>query len=271
MGLKSGRLVAVFAAVATLAVCSAYGDPYPADAEVHELVVHGLLIADRAEQEIVVEYVRPISDGMYRGLSPASGAAITVEAHDGTMHRFEEVVDSPGVYRAMFTPRAGERWTLRVVDGAGEVVTGATVIPEPTILHSPEADTVIVLPEGAFGGTRIALRWSPADGAGYVIAYRWLDSDQPSNVLTDLLYAYTTVLNGLEASAPIGSWMDYTAGARVGVATVDSMYARYVSAFPRETVPRSRARSTLEGGYGLFGSVAFSEFRRVEVQRPWLD
>lgn len=268
MGLKSGRLFAVFAAVATLAACSAYGDPYPTGVEVHELVVHGLLIADRAEQEILVEYVRPIDNGMYRDLNPASGAEVMVEAHDGTTHRFEEVVDSPGVYRAMFTPRAGERWALRVEGRGGEVVTGVTIIPEPAILHFPEADTVIVLPEGAFGGTSIALRWSPADGAGYVIAYRWLDSDQPSNVLTDLLYDYTLVHDGLEATASFGV-MAYITGARVAVATVDSMYARYVSASPRETVPRSRARSTLEGGYGLFGSIAFSEFRRIEVQHPW--
>lgn len=247
--------------------CAGLDSPYPTEGELRALVVHGMLVADTAEQEILVEYTRNIKDGVYRGgLTPASGASVSVEV-GGVVHAYVEEAAEPGLYRARFTPRQGERYRLRIEGPAGEVVTAEAVVPGTPRIIVPAADTTVDIGAVEFLGDSVRFDWTPAAGSGYVFVLRLPSRDEPANLFSPLYYQRTYVWQDTTGYYIFGSIVAFPDGARVNIAAVDANYAQFVSQYPIETIPESPVRSPLRGAYGLFGSVAFSNTRTISVRR----
>lgn len=247
--------------------CAGLDSPYPTEGELRALVVHGMLVADTAEQEILVEYTRAIKDGVYRGgLTPAAGASVSVEV-GGVVHAFMEDAAEPGLYRARFTPRQGETYRLRIEGPAGEVVTAETVVPGTPRIIVPAADTTVDIDATEFLSDSVRFDWTSAAGAGYILVLRLPSRDEPANLFSPLYYQRSYVWQDTTLYSIFGSIVAFPDGARVNIAAVDSNYAQFVSQYPIETVPESRVRSPLRGAYGLFGSVAFSNTRTISVKR----
>lgn len=232
--------------------CEWHGSEYPTDPEGRSLVVHGMLAGGEPQQEILVEYTRGIGEGYFRGVTPATGAQVVVVGDE--THRFGEDPARPGMYRADFSPRPGRRYTLQVRGPAGEVVTSETLVPGPPRLISPAADTAVS--PGAF----VTLQWSAAPAsAAYVLTDR--PPGRPSS-FTALLYPY--VVGDTSVRVQPGTFGRTSFHFRV--AAVDANYLRYVRGTTADTAERNRVRSTVEGGYGLFGSYALSNTRVVSVR-----
>jgi hypothetical protein len=215
-----------------------------------------MLVAGGEQQEILVEYTRSIEDGYYKGLTPATGSRVRVVGVRGTFD-FQESAARPGVYHTTLRPEPGERYTLRIDGPAGEVVTGMTTIPGTPRLLLPRADTAVV------PGEYFRLHWSRVPAAGYVVSYQDLNQDGPSArnaVLYSVMVSDTTTSGALPVTISVGR--------RLNIAAVDSSYASYVRAgADGNSRPQSPLRAVVEGGYGVFGSVAYSNTLRVTVAR----
>jgi hypothetical protein len=215
---------------------------YPVLDEPRALVIHGMLLTNTDRQEIVVEYTRPIQDGFFRGITPASGARVVVEGA-GT-HVYQEDLTRPGIYRASYVPRPGQRYTLRIEDTDGAVATSVTTVPAVPTLFSPSADTAV----GRYDD--VVLRWNAAPGApGYV----WIATEPgDSSFISGSAVEDTTVTLQLGLFA-----YNFGDELRLSIASVDSHYLEYN---PGGLLPgdRYQLRTTIDGGWGLFGSAAFS-------------
>jgi hypothetical protein len=215
-------------------------------------VVHGVLVADAPSQEILVEQVRPVSGGAYTGLNPLPGARVTVAGPQGVVTFREDATDK-GRFRASFSPRAGELYTLLVEGPGGERVTGETRVPRAPRLLVPSRDTVVVPLE------QYRVTWS-ASAPGYVVAQGALDGG-PSN-RERVVFAYT--LRDTTATVAINYNED---GHVLRIAAVDSSYVYYTrSGRFGDLRPQTPLRSAVQGGYGVFASTAFSESRRITSQ-----
>lgn len=227
------------------------GRDYPTESQASFLVVHGMVAAAESRQEIIVEQAREIGAGYYKGLTPASGVEVTVSGD--RVYAFDEDPARPGVYTAMFRPRSGERYSLRITGPAGEVIMGETVIPGAPELISPGADTVI------FWGNYVDLSWSSVPtAAGYVI----IDAppEQPASIPAIL---HPTLVSDTTIQIQPGKFGG--TAFHIRVAAVDSNYVRYEQGVS-DSDDRSRVRSTVDGGYGLFGSYGLSDARLIAVQ-----
>lgn len=237
--------------VPVIAGCEWGGARYPTEPATQQLVVHGMLNAEAQEHEIVVEYTRAIGDGYFRGLTPAAGAEVLVSGQE--THQFREDPARPGVYHASFSPRPGSRYLLQVRGPAGEVVTGETVVPGAPQFLAPVADTTISQ------GNYVTFRWTSAPGAaGYVVLDR-----PPGTPTPALLVLHPTIQADTSGTWPpglfVGKLFDYR------IAAVDSNYVRFIQGGSDPSRPE-RFRSTLSGGFGVFGSYAVSEPRTVTLR-----
>lgn len=224
------------------------GGRYPTGAAPRVLVVHGMLATGAPEQQLVLEYSRGIDEGVYRGLTPASGAAVTVSA--GQAHPFQEDPRRPGVYRAAFTPVAGERYLLRIQGPAGEVVQGEAVAPGRPDMLAPAADTTVPL------GGYATLRWTSAPhAAAYVLV-----EGVPGQPGTPGALLHPAILAGTSLTLQPGAFGGTSFTFRV--AAVDANYVAYAGADPAGP----RVRSTVQGGYGVFGAYALGDPRSIRVR-----
>ena len=220
-------------------------------------MVHGLLVADTSAQEILVERAREISEGYFRGVTPASGVRVSVSGAGGTVS-FTEDPKTPGVFRAALAPRPGERYQLRVEGREGQVATAETRIPSAPRLVVPTADT------GVAELRPFPVVWTSAPGAGYVLVQRKIDQ----GAATDAVNLWGQAAR----SDTVVSWTlywDVRVGVHLAVAAVDSNYLAYVGRTENGSAPApaSPLRTTVRGGYGIFGSLAYSNPRRVRVLR----
>lgn len=242
-----GRTVALLAALAALA-CR--GGEYPTAVGTPALVVHAMLAAGEPRQELLLEYTRDVADGFYRGLTPASGAQVSVEGD--ASYTYTEDPARPGVYRAAFTPRPGVRYGLRIRGPAGEAATAETLVPGATRLVAPSADTAL-----ARGGG-VTFRWTrDPSAAAYVLGN--FQPGAPSSIGGVVAPKISTDTS--ESFQPL-----FTATYRV--ATVDANYLRYMGTSSSDSTGGGRGRfgSTVTGAYGLFGSYGLSNPRTVTVR-----
>ncbi|CAN5780767.1 hypothetical protein BH23GEM3_BH23GEM3_03690 [soil metagenome] len=232
--------------------CDWHGAAYPSEPDAGSLVVHGMLAEGAPEQEIILEYTRRLDEGYYRGLTPASGAHITVTGKE--THAFREDPKHPGVYRASFVPHRGERYTLRIEGPAGESVTSQTEVPGSPQLISPGADTVIRW------GEHVTVRWSSVPAAaGYVLIDR-----PPGEPGLLRALSYPNVLRDTSLIMQPGKLGGTSFHIRV--VAVDANYRWYRTGEISDPEERSRTRSTVEGGYGLFGSFSIGNSRLISLQ-----
>jgi hypothetical protein len=213
-----------------------------------------MLLAATDRQEIVVEYTRSVPEGFYRGVTPASGAQVTVTGSE--VHRFSEDPQRPGIYRASFLPRSGERYTLRVQGPAGEVVTGVTTVPGAPRLLAPERDTTVAL------GRELVLRWNRSPHAA---AYTWIhfELNRPSFLAGIPKQDTATTVNTGTLTLSVSQEVKV----QLQVAAVDSNYVRYEEGRAGDLPDaRYQLRSTVQGGWGLFGSAALSNPRVVTIR-----
>jgi hypothetical protein len=223
---------------------------YPTTPAEPSLVVHGMLRAGSEDQRILLEYTRRIEEGFFRGLTPASGARITVRG--ATTHEFNEDPARPGVYFASFAPPPGQRYTLRIDGPAGETVVGETVVPHAPLLILPARDTTISL------GMALTITWSSSPAAAaYIITDR--PAGEPTHFLS-LLHPPMRADTSFTTTPGAFGRNDF----HYRVTAVDSNYVHYKSV--PGTGERSLIRLTVDGAYGLFGSYAQSELRRVTVR-----
>jgi len=245
------RLLTRRSAPAVLAlVCGCNG--YPSAPAERALVVHGVLVADAASQEILVEQIRPVSRGVYRGLNPLPGTRVSVAGPHGVV-TFREDATEEGRYRASFVPRSGELYTLLVEGPGGERVTAQTLVPRAPRLLAPSRDTAVVQLE------QYRVTWS-ASAPGYIVAQGALDGGPSTR--ERVVFAYT--LRDTTATVAINF---NESGHVLRVAAVDSSYVRYTrNAQFGDLRPQNPLRSEVQGGYGVFASTAFSESRRITSQ-----
>ncbi len=249
---RSGWAFVLALVALAVTACGSRDPTYPGARGDPHLIVHGMLAAGAAQQEIILEYTRGIEDGYFRGLTPASGARITVSG--GGVFAFEEDSRRPGVYLASFTPRSGERYTLRVHGPAGETATAETVVPGIPQIVAPARDTVVAR------DNRVPVRWLSTSAAGYVVVQA--PPNQPSP-LTRLLYPAI----GRDTSAVIQFGVLGGTAFQLRVAAVDSNFVHFAGADTEmSAADRSRIRGTVAGAYGLFGSFGLSNPRLVSLQ-----
>jgi hypothetical protein len=261
--LKSHHLalpaLAVALAGTLLAACSFHDATAP---QPQMLVIHGMLLTGVPEQEILVEYTRPVQDGVYAGLTPASGAEVVVAGPDGR-HVFAEDPERPGVYRARFTPQGGDRYRLDVRSATGQTVTSESRAPELIRITSPSQDTIVARITRADRSIHapFSLHWTHAPAAsGYVIL-----SHPPGRAptLSDVPYTGAGAFQDTTLVADVVMDGIYSAAREISyrVAAVDANYRRYMmdANAPGNDGPRDWVRSTIQGGYGLFGSAAISD------------
>lgn len=232
--------LALLSAPLLLAGCE-QSTTYPAHEGERELVLHGVLIANKPEQEILVEYTRLMNDGFFRGITPASGADVMVTGSE--TYRFIEDPEQPGVYRASFIPQAGAQYALRIRGPQDELVTAATMVPGAPRLIMPANDTVVKR------NLDIPLYWTHVPTAR---AYMGLDvTFFPTEDTT------ATVRLGLMREMEV----------RLAIAAVDSNVFEYFFNRGGGAGPQYRFRSTVQGGWGLFGSAAVSEPRLITFEK----
>lgn len=249
--LLGGLLLAAFAFVG----CDRYGAEYPTGVEDRHLVIHGVLVVGAEEQEILVEHTRLIREGFYRGLTPASGSKVTLTTGDGEVYAFSEDAVKAGVYHARLAPRMGERYRLRIEGADGQVATAETVVPGTPRLVVPTADTIVKL------GAEFDLHWTHAPADGYTVA-----RGAPTGGVPSLLMELTAIPVFQDTTVRTTIGFNEGVGRTFRIAAVDSNFIRYAGD-PRENQPSNPIRTTLEGAFGFFGSVAFSNPRRVTVAR----
>jgi hypothetical protein len=250
IGTRVLATTAVLLGAISLVSCDWHGAKYPTEPDVRTLVVHGVLVSGSESQEIIVEWTRSLGEGLYRGLTPLSGARVTVAAST-EVHVFREDAATPGVYRGRLVPHPGERYRLRVEAVEGETATGEAVVPGTPRLLVPAADT------SARPGDEFAIHWSRVPAAGYVIVRSSRPAASPSP-FQEFLYA--SVVRDTTARTGLGVLENQPR--TLAVAAVDSSFALYLD--------RERGgplHTNLQGAYGLFGAVAFSNSRRVTVAR----
>jgi hypothetical protein len=247
--LGSREALQVAALLVGVAAC---GGEYPTTKGERSLVVHGMLAEGDAAQEIILEYTRHLNEGIYRGLTPASGARITVSG--SAEHHFTEDPHRLGVYVASFVPAAGEHYLLRIDGPRGERVTGDTRIPGVPHVISPRSDTTLTL------GSFVTVQWSASEAAA---AYVLVDAapGEPSS-LTALWHP--PILGDTSVTLQPGRFGGTALHLRI--AAVDSNYAAYHRTGSFAPEQRSRIRTTVDGAYGLFGAYAISERRTLFVR-----
>jgi len=233
-----------------IAGCDWHGARYPTEATVHAMVVHGVLVSGVEAQEILVERTRSVGEGFFRGLTPLEGAKVEVTTGDET-HVFREDAGNPGVFRARFVPRVGERYRLHVTAPDGQRAEGHAVIPGTPRLLVPMADTA------ARPGDDFSLHWTRVPAAGYVVVRGTLTAGA-ATPFREFVYAHVIQ----DTTARTGLALLENQPRRFGIAAVDSGFARYL-----RTERGGPLHAELGGAYGLFGAVAFSNERRVMVAR----
>lgn len=236
------RACARLAAVIIM-ITACWDGSYPGQPSSRMLVVHGMLVAGAARQEIVVEYSRGINDGYYLGVTPASGAQVSVT---GTAaHAFVEDQTRPGIYVGELAAASGQRYTLHIRGPAGETVEGATVVPTPPVLRLPQTDTTVRL------GATLTLGWSAVpQAAAYIIIDRAGQPAPPGALAHPALLQDTLV--AIQPGKFGGTSFVYR------VVAADENYAHYIGG--------RNISSGVSGAYGVFGSYALSNARVVRVQ-----
>jgi hypothetical protein len=252
----------LFLCLAVGAGCGGWDAPYPTSPGEDALVVHGLLREGAAEHEILVERTRELRDGFYRGHTPVSGAVVSVSGPDGT-RTFTEDPAQPGVYRAAFPVQGGASYVLRVTSPGGNHVRGQTQVPTSIRLNVPAADTTVQhrdIPQVAF-------HWTSSTYAG---GYKVVPSvPGRSTGMNDLPLGGgipdTTVVVDIALESIL---YGFAKEIRYSVAAVDANYRHYYAVGDSAGTSRTtdRIRSTVEGGYGLFGSYTLSNTRSVKIQ-----
>jgi hypothetical protein len=224
-----------------------------------------MLGAGSAEQTVLVEEARRLSDGFFFGVTPASGAVVTVSGP--AEHRFVEDPGQPGTYRGTFTPQAGARYSLQVQGARGQEIAGEATVPEPFGFRTPSRDTATAPEDSA------VLRWSRSpSAAGYILLWRRVDRSGASSAneilqsATPWVNPDTTVAVNVRNAGVLHGLVDTL---RFTVAAVDENFRNYVLT-EDQVAPdgsRSRFRTTVRGGYGLFGAYAISDSRVIGVRK----
>lgn len=255
-------LAAALFAAAALGGCERSPAPHPTEPAARDLVVHGMLRSGVPEQEILLEFTRPVKDGLYRGLTPASGAVVAVTG-PGATHRFAEDVDHPGVYRASFIPEGGASYALHVRGPEGQTLESETTVPGPIRLTVPTRDTVIDRRNAA----QVTFRWTRGRSSrGYA-----LESTVPDRPPT--AYSLGGFGTGQDTSLVLDVAIEsllsgFATQMRFSAIAMDANYLRYVASSDGGAPggDRNRVRSTVRGGYGLFGSYSISNPRLLGIQ-----
>jgi len=250
---------------ATLVSTAACGAETPTEQAVPEPVVHAMLGAGATSHTVVVEDARSVEDGFFRGVTPASGARVVVRT-GADAYEFQEDASAPGYYHASFPVEAGRRYSLEVTSRGGRVVTGETLVPAPPRMVRPAADTTVAQGEMA------RLEWQGSrPSAGYVLVWRRADRDGPSTAQEVASRRAPTVLQDTTVQVDVlsmGVFYGFATELRFFVTAVDENFREYVrpDGEPDPDGARRQIRSTVRGGYGLFGSYAISDGRVVGVR-----
>ncbi|MDQ3606638.1 MAG: hypothetical protein M3418_10710, partial [Gemmatimonadota bacterium] len=133
----------------------------------------------------------------------------------------------------------------------GETVVAETQVPGIPRLVAPSRDTTVAR------NREIRLVWTHSAGAaGYI--YIAPNPNTPS--------FFSGVINK-DTMATVALATSYTGGGQVHlrIAAVDSNYVRYKAR--QELLDRGSFVSTVQGGWGLFGSVAYSDPRVIRLER----
>lgn len=238
------------AAFATCLVLTACGNAdYPTAPSERVLVAHGMLSVQSARQEVLVEYGRSIEEGVYYGVTPARDVSVTVRG--STEHVLTQDSQRPGWYVGNFMPTPGVVYRLDVRAPDGQHLTDATLVPGPTRLILPRRDTTIVWTDS------VPIRWTRASHALAYVAFaqRPGTGGVPTVAFANAATPDTSgTFASLLATGPFS----------LAVAAVDANYIEYYR-LGADGLDRNHFSSTVEGGYGFFGSYALSESRIITV------
>lgn len=215
----------------------------------NELLVHGVLDAERSTQDIIVQE----TNGSIAGQRPVTGAAVTLTAPDGRVATATEVHDSTLVavrfgqpkvttlYRlslaqAGMTLVPGGTYALKVVY-QGHTVTGSTIVP--ALANAP-------LTLAAHRDT-LHVSWN---AVSHAYAYE-------VSVTTPTDGSVWTLLGDTLATMPGDIRFPFDLGVKQSI-TVTAVDRNYYDYFRRssDTFTGAGLISHLSGGLGVFGSVA---------------
>jgi hypothetical protein len=241
------------ALIATLVVASACGlRDVSGPPGKEQIVVQGVLHAQRSEQELWIERSTPAGEPISFEPLPLQPPPSRVEVRDTAGNVFTFVVDptDPTRFTATFTPLPGARYDL-LIEAGGPVVQASAVVPRSIAIVDPSLDTVSAAPNSllsvAWTGPRRWVRVALADsaGGGLGLSLEWVMNDTATQVMMYSYYPRVVV------------W----------VLAVDSVTALVADPFSfRSDLGRfGQLRGNITGGVGFFGA-ATSDRVVVNVQ-----
>ncbi len=242
---------ALVAAVIGAVACGLRDVPGPPGQE--QIVVQGVLSAQRAEQILWIERTIPAGEPVGGELRPLATPPARIEVHDsaGTVFTFQPDAGNPARFVAAFTPVPGVRYDL-LLEAGPHVLRAVTRVPDPVTIVEPVPDTVVLT-----RGLPLTVRWagpirpvrfmySDTVGAPIFFSGTWVEGDTVTSASTAYISAPTFLLW-------VGSFDSVTA--RIG----DPYSNRLDFGLERQF------RGNVTGGVGFFGA-ATSDHVVVRLQ-----
>ncbi|HEV8383099.1 MAG TPA: DUF4249 family protein [Gemmatimonadales bacterium] len=217
-----------------------------------QVVVQGILNAQRAEQELWIERSTPAGEPIGGDPLPLQPPPSRVEVRDtaGNVFSFSADTANPRRFVATFTPVAGARYDLLIEVGS-RVVQATAVVPRTIAIVDPALDSVIAAPNSL-----LSVAWTGPNRWVRVAAV--VPDSQTFDVLPQWVMNDTTAQVMIYPSYPrVVVW----------VLAVDSVTARAAdpAGFRGDFEPFGQFRGNITGGTGFFGA-ATSDHVIVRVQ-----
>jgi len=232
--------IALGATLLGVAACGLRDVPGPPGQE--QVVVQGILNAQRTQQELWIERSTPAGEPIGGDQRPLESPPSRIEIRDtaGNIFSFSADAANPARFVSTFTPIPGARYDL-VIEASGRVIQATAVVPRAIVIVDPAQDTV-----SGVASPFVNVTWTGPN--------RWVRvSSIPDSASAEFGLFRQWVMNDTIAQVPMDPSYPRVL---VWVVAVDSVSARAADpgAFQGELNPFGQFRGNITGGVGFFGA-----------------
>jgi len=232
--------ISLCATLLGVAACGLRDVPGPPGQE--QVVVQGILNAQRTEQEIWIERSTPAGEPISGAPLPLESPPSRIEVRDtaGNVFSFSRDTANPARFVATFTPIPGARYDL-VIEAGGRVIQASAVVPRAIVIVDPAQDTV-----SGVSSPFVSVTWTGPN--------RWVRvASIPDSASAEFNLFRQWVMN--DTIAQVTMYASYPRVV-IWVLAVDSVSARAADpgSFQGELNPFGQFRGNITGGVGFFGA-----------------
>jgi len=232
--------IALAATLLGVAACGLRDVPGPPGQE--QVVVQGILNAQRTQQELWIERSTPAGEPIGGAPLPLESPPSRIEIRDtaGNVFNFSGDTANPTRFVATFTPTPGARYDL-VIEAGGRVIQATAVVPRAIVIVDPAQDTL-----SGVASPFVSVAWTGPN--------RWV---RVTSILDSARAEYTLfrqwVMNDTMARVTMNPSYPRVV---IWVLAVDSVSARAADpgSFQGELNPFGQFRGNITGGVGFFGA-----------------